>query len=173
MAPLPLIHFLTVGAGAAGLMTARELARAGKKVTILEARERTHSNLRSRCRSVLRSRATTVLTADQGRWSRRAGEAARLKGGVNYQNGFLPIRRRSTRCWRMGPSSSGRPFVRTDIDEKVLEKLATSDKATIVIERQLDGKMRMTSGSWDGVKVILPDQALEVHKVDGRLHIAR
>ena len=31
------------------------------------------------------SRATTVLTADQGRWSRRAGEAARLKGGVNYQ----------------------------------------------------------------------------------------
>jgi hypothetical protein len=31
------------------------------------------------------SRATTVFTADQGRWSRRAGEAARLKGGVNYQ----------------------------------------------------------------------------------------
>jgi hypothetical protein len=41
--------------------------------------------------------------------------------------------------------------------EKVLEKLATSDKATIVIERQLDGKMRVTSGSWDGEKVILRD----------------
>jgi hypothetical protein len=27
------------------------------------------------------------------------------------------------------------------------EKLATSDKATIVIERQPDGKMRVTSGS--------------------------
>jgi hypothetical protein len=57
--------------------------------------------------------------------------------------------------------------------EKVLEKLATSDKATIVIERQSDGKMRVTSGSWDGEKVILRDQVLEVRNVDGRLHVAR
>jgi monoamine oxidase len=40
MTPLDLTHFLVVGAGAAGLMTARELARAGKRVTILEARHR-------------------------------------------------------------------------------------------------------------------------------------
>jgi hypothetical protein len=63
--------------------------------------------------------------------------------------------------------------MRTDIEEKVLEKLATSDKATIVIERQSDGKMRVTSGSWDGEKVILWDQVLEVRNVDGRLHVAR
>ena len=40
MAPQHLTHFVVVGAGAAGLMTARELARAGKRVTILEAKTR-------------------------------------------------------------------------------------------------------------------------------------
>jgi len=38
--------------------------------------------------------------------------------------------------------------------EKVLEKLVTSDRITIVIERQPDGKMRVTSASWDGEKVL-------------------
>ena len=40
MASQHLTHFVVVGAGAAGLMTARELARAGKRVTILEAKTR-------------------------------------------------------------------------------------------------------------------------------------
>ena len=40
MAPQQSTHFVVVGAGAAGLMTARELARAGQRVSILEARDR-------------------------------------------------------------------------------------------------------------------------------------
>jgi hypothetical protein len=37
--------------------------------------------------------------------------------------------------------------------EKVLEKLAISEKTTIVVAREIDGKMRVTSGSWEGEKV--------------------
>jgi hypothetical protein len=57
---------------------------------------------------------------------------------------------------------------------KVLEKLATSDRITIVIERQPDGKMRVTSASWGGEKVLMRHQVLEVRyaTADGRLHIA-
>jgi monoamine oxidase len=40
MIPGDLAHFVVVGAGAAGLMTARELVRAGRRVTILEAQDR-------------------------------------------------------------------------------------------------------------------------------------
>jgi hypothetical protein len=65
--------------------------------------------------------------------------------------------------------------LRQDIGEKVLERLATSDKTTIVIERQPDGKMRVTSGSWDGEKVFLKDRVLKVWhaNADARLHVAR
>ena len=45
--------------------------------------------------------------------------------------------------------------------EKVLEKLATNSKVTIVIERQTE------------LKCALRDQVLELRKVDERLHIAR
>ena len=62
-----------------------------------------------------------------------------------------------------------------DIGEKVLERLATSDKCTIGVQKQPDGKMRVMSGSWDGEKIIFRDQVLEVrHAVpDARLHVAR
>jgi hypothetical protein len=55
-----------------------------------------------------------------------------------------------------------------DIGEKVLERLATSDKTTIVIGRRPDGKMQVTSGAWDGEKIFSRDQVLEVrHAVPG------
>jgi hypothetical protein len=59
--------------------------------------------------------------------------------------------------------------------EKVLEKLAVSDKCTIVFEKQPDGKIRVTSGSWDGEKVIMRDQVLEMRNANSadRLHAAR
>jgi hypothetical protein len=60
-----------------------------------------------------------------------------------------------------------------DIQEKVLERLATSEKCTIVVAREIDGKMRVTSGSWEGEKVFAKDQVLEVRNIDGRLHVAR
>jgi hypothetical protein len=65
--------------------------------------------------------------------------------------------------------------LRQDLGEKVLERLATSDKTTIVIEKQPDGKMRVTSGSWDGEKIFLRDQVLEVRFAiaDTRLHVPR
>jgi hypothetical protein len=61
---------------------------------------------------------------------------------------------------------------RVDIAEKVLERLATPDKTTIVIEKQPDGKMRVTSGSWEK---IFPDQVIEVRHANAssRLHVAR
>jgi hypothetical protein len=57
--------------------------------------------------------------------------------------------------WPVQTVSGNRGITRVDILEKVLEKLATSQKTTIVIDREHDGKMRVTSGSWDGEKVFL------------------
>ena len=57
--------------------------------------------------------------------------------------------------------------------EKVLERLATTEKGTIVIERAPEGKILVTSGSWDGEKVILRDQALAAEHVEGRTSHAR
>jgi hypothetical protein len=65
------------------------------------------------------------------------------------------------------------PRFSPDSAHKVLERLATSEKTTIVFQRETDGKIRVTSGSWDGEKVILRDQVLEVRNVDGRPRVAR
>jgi hypothetical protein len=40
---------------------------------------------------------------------------------------------------------------------KLLQKLAVTDKTTLTCEKAPEGKIRMTSGSWDSEKVILKD----------------
>jgi hypothetical protein len=62
--------------------------------------------------------------------------------------------------------------VNTDIAGKSSRALV---ETTIVVGRQPDGKMRVTSGSWDGEKVFLKGQVLEVRHAnsDSRLHVAR
>jgi hypothetical protein len=57
--------------------------------------------------------------------------------------------------------------------EKVLEKLTVSEKTSLILAREVGGKIRVTSGSWEGEKIILKDQVLEIRNVDGRLYIAR
>jgi hypothetical protein len=51
----------------------------------------------------------------------------------------------------------------------------TSDKTTIVIviEKQPDGKMRITSGSWNGEKIFLKDQVIEVRHANALGCMAR
>src|SRR5207237_3775891 len=90
-----LTHFVVVGAGAAGLMAARELARAGKRVTIVEARERCGGRIyplpaeefgypaeggaefvhgaAAVTRSVMREAGLSLLPRAGTRWSSRTG----------------------------------------------------------------------------------------------------
>ncbi len=63
--------------------------------------------------------------------------------------------------------------MRPETLENVLEKLATSDKTTLVCEKAPEGKIRVTSGSWEGEKVILKGQVLEVRNYEGRVQVAR
>jgi len=63
-------HIVIVGAGAAGLMAARELTRAGKRVTILEARDRCGGRIQS------------LSIGDAG---------SRAEGGAEFVHGDAPV----------------------------------------------------------------------------------
>jgi hypothetical protein len=62
---------------------------------------------------------------------------------------------------------TGNAHRKGDSLEKVIEKLATT------LAREVGGKVRVTSGSWDGEKVILKNEVLEIRNVDGRLYVSR
>ena len=109
MAPVSAEHVIVVGAGAAGLMAARELARAGRPVTILEAR--------ARCGG----RIYPLPAADFG---------YRAEGGPEYVHGDTPVTR--ARCGRQGRlqpvtgtrwNAEGGVFSQRDDDEPYAEHL--------------------------------------------------
>ena len=51
--------------------------------------------------------------------------------------------------------------------------LLKADKVVLVIERISDGKIRVTTTSWDDAKVILPHQVLEVAIVSKQVALVR
>jgi hypothetical protein len=49
-----------------------------------------------------------------------------------------------------------------DIDEKVLERMGTTEGVTLVLKREVEGKIRVTSNLWEEAKVLLRGEMLEV-----------
>jgi monoamine oxidase len=118
MAALRLTHFLIIGAGAAGLMTARELARAGKRVTILEARDRLGGRIYKLpaeefgypaeggaefvhgaapvTRAVMREAGLSLLPRAGTRWSARSGallpDEASLAHGDRFYEALMEVK---------------------------------------------------------------------------------
>ena len=51
--------------------------------------------------------------------------------------------------------------------------LLKADKVGVVFERLADGKIRVTTSSWDDAKVLLPNQVLEVATVGKQVGLVR
>ena len=53
------------------------------------------------------------------------------------------------------------------------EILLKADKLSVVFERIADGKIRVTTSSWDDAKVILPNQVLEAAVIGKQVGLVR
>jgi hypothetical protein len=53
------------------------------------------------------------------------------------------------------------------------EILLKADKVNVVFERLADGKIRVTTSSWDDAKVLWPNQALEVAIIGRQVGLVR
>ena len=51
--------------------------------------------------------------------------------------------------------------------------LLKADKVSVVFERLADGKIRVTTTSWDDAKVILPNQVLEAAIIGKQVGLVR
>ena len=51
--------------------------------------------------------------------------------------------------------------------------LLKADKVSVVFERIADGKIRVTTSSWDDAKVILPNQVLEAAIIGKQVGLVR
>src|ERR1700722_12283564 len=97
-------NIIVIGAGAAGLIAARELARAGKRVTILEARDR------------YGGRIHPLPSAEFG---------YPAEGGAEFVHGEAPVTRRLLR--EAGLSTLPIHGARWDVDDGVLSRGDWSD----------------------------------------------
>src|SRR5215471_12101624 len=110
MVPRHLTNFLIVGAGAAGLMSARELACAGKRVTIFEARDRCGGRIYPLpihefgypaeggaefvhgaapvTRAVMREAGLSLSPRGGTRWSTRSGALSRDQSSTTHMGRF-------------------------------------------------------------------------------------
>src|SRR5690242_884492 len=126
-------HIIVIGAGAAGLMAARELGRAGKRVTILEARDRCGGRI-------------APLPVEEFGY--------RADGGAEFVHGEAPVTRRllEEAGLSLGPVNGARwtmrngafardemPERNTDAFYRVLSELTSDMSVTALLDRYFAG----------------------------------
>jgi monoamine oxidase len=127
-------HIIVIGAGAAGLMAAREFGRAGKRVTILEARDRCGG------------RIDPLPAAEFG---------YRAEGGAEFVHGEAPVTRRllgdaglsllplEGARWTVRNGAFSRdetPERNSDALDRVLSELASDMSVTTFLDRYFAGE---------------------------------